>query len=528
MGGIRRELQLKYNIHMHSNEDNARRIAKNTLMLYCQMLFSMVVTLYTSRVVLNTLGVEDYGIYNVVGGFVAMFSLISSSLSSSVSRFLIYELGRGDMNCLKRAFSTSLLIQIALAAIVFVLMETIGIWFLNNKMVIPTERLYAANWVFQGSILSFILGLISVPYNASIIAHERMGAFAYIGILNVILRLLVVLFIAYSSLHFDKLIMYSLLIVLVGVSMQLIYWRYCIKHFEECRFEYTFDKQYWKDMSSFAGWNFIGCTAGVFKDHGINVLLNVFVGPVINAARGIAVTVIGAVSGFANNFMTALTPQITKSYAAGNLNYCHSLVERGSRFSFFILLLIILPAFLEIDFVLTLWLGQYPAHTVNFIRLVFILTMIDVLSNTLITLANATGRIRNYQLVVGGTLLLNFPLSYLSLYMGYSPESTYVIAIIISVVCLLLRLSFLRGMAQLSMSGFLKNVVLKVLVVAIVSSIVPVILHSCLPYGWERFFIVGCSCVICCAFVIYYWGCNREEQYLIVSKLASIKNKFIK
>ena len=509
----------------NTHSENTKRIAKNTLMLYGRMLFSMLVSLYTSRVVLNTLGVEDYGIYNVVGGFVAMFSLISSSLSSSVGRFLTFELGRGDMERLKRTFSTSLLIHVVLAIIIFVLMETIGVWFLNHKMTIPVERLYAANWVFQASILSFMLGLLSVPYNASIVSHERMSAFAYIGILDVILRLLIVLFIAYSSWHFDRLIVYALLLVAVGILMQSIYWRYCRKHFEECRFKLSFDKEYWKEMSSFACWNFIGCTAGLLKAQGVNILLNLFVGPILNAARGIAMTVNGAVAGFAGNFMTALNPQITKSYAAGDLNYCHSLVERGSRFSFFIMLIVALPVFLEAEYVLALWLKQYPPHTVNFVRLVLILTMVDILSNTLITLANATGKIRNYQLGVGLVLLMNFPLSYLCLYLGCPPESTLLVAIGVAVACMILRLAFLRKMAQLSMVTFIKNVCAKVLIVAMVASIVPVFLHSILSSGWERLIVVGGFSVISCLLVIFYLGCSHSERQLILSKVIDFKQR---
>lgn len=512
----------------NTHSENTKRIAKNTMMLYMRMLFSMVVSLYTSRVVLNTLGVEDYGICNVVGGLVAMFSLISSSLSSSVSRFLTFELGRGDMERLKRTFSTSLLIHIVLAIIILVLMETIGVWFLNNKMTIPAERLYAANWVFQASIVSFMLGLLSVPYNASIVSHERMSAFAYIGIFDVILRLLIVLFIAYSSWHFDRLIVYALLLVAVGIMMQSIYWKYCRKNFEECRFKLSFDKQYWKEMSAFAGWNFIGCTAALLKDQGVNVLLNLFVGPVLNAARGIATTVNGAVVGFAGNFMAALNPQITKSYASGDLNYCHSLIERGSRFSFYIMFVIALPMFLEADYVLTLWLNKYPTHTINFVRLVLLLTMIDILSNTLITIANATGKIRNYQLAVGGMLLMNFPLSYLCLYLGYPPEATLIVAIGVALSCLVLRLCFLRKMARLSMSSFLRNVCAKILVVVVIASIIPTMLHYHISYGWERFVLVSIVSVVNSVSIIYYLGCTKSERELILSQIAVFKQKLLR
>lgn len=505
---------------MVSHAENTKRIAKNTLMLYVRLMFGMVVALYTSRVVLNTLGVVDYGIYNVVGGFVAMFSMISGSLSGSVSRFLTFELGRGDMERLKITFATSLLIHVALAFIVLILAETLGLWFLNHQLTIPADRLYAANWVFQASVISFMFSLFCVPFNASITSHERMTAFAYIGILDTVLKLLIVLFIAYSPFHFDRLIVYALLLVVVSVSLQGVYLWYCRKHFEECRFRFRFNKKCWKEMSAFAGWNFIGCSAALLKDQGVNILLNLFVGPILNAARGIAGSVNGAVSAFAGNFMTALNPQITKSYAAGDKGYTFSLVERGSRFSFYILWVLALPILFETDFILTLWLKQYPEHTVNFVRLILILTLCDILSNTLITLQNATGRIRNYQLAVGGFLMLNFPLSYVCLAAGLSPESTYVVAIAVSLGCLFLRLIFLRRMVGMSIVGFLRRVVLNVIVVSVTAIVVPLLLQQIFTTnGWGHFVVMVVACVLCSMLSICVLGCTQSERQFIFQKL---------
>ena len=515
------------NVIMDSHAENTRRIAKNTLMLYIRMLFGMAVSLYTSRVVLDALGTEDYGIYNVVGGFVVMFSLISGSLSSSVSRFLTFELGRGDMKRLKDAFSTSLLIHVILACVVFIAAESIGLWFINNQMNIPSERLYAANWVFQASVVGFMFSLISVPYNASIISHEKMGAFAYIGILDVVLRLLVVLFVAYWVSEYDKLITYSLLLLFVGILLQCIYLWYCRKHFEECCLYLYFNKQYWKEMSAFAGWNFIGCTAGLLKDQGVNILLNIFIGPIINAARGIAGSV-NAVTAFASNFMTALNPQIIKSYASGDKVYSFSLVERGSRFSFFILLVLAMPILFETEFILTIWLKQYPDHTANFVRLMLILALCDVLSNTLITLLNATGKIRNYQLAVGGMLMMNFPLSYLCLSLRLPPESTLMVAVFISICCMFLRLMFLQKMVGLSVIEYLKRVYLKVVAVVICASIIPMLVMTMMPSdGWLRFIVVCTACVVCTAFTIYVIGCTESEKNFISQKLLILKNKYL-
>ena len=488
------------------NAQKTKRIAKNTLLLYVRMLFGMLVSLYTSRVVLQALGVEDYGIYNVVGGFVAMFSMVSSSLSSSVSRFLTFELGRGNADRLKKVFSTSLSIHILLAFIIVVLAETVGVWFLNTQMTIPEDRLVAANWVFHASVVSFIFGLLNVPYNATIVAHEQMDIFAYIGVGDILLRLLIVLYIAYAPWVDDRLITYALLLVAVGVSIQ------GRVHFYQSIF---------REMGAFAFWNFIGCTAGLLKEQGVNILLNIFIGPVVNAARGIAVSVNTAITSFSGNFMTALNPQITKSYAAGDYDYMNSLVERGSRFSFYIMLVFILPVMLETEFILQIWLGSYPEYTVSFVRLVLIVSIIDVLSGTLINLQSSTGRIRNYQLAVGGMLMMNFPLSYLCLKLSFSPVSVYVVAIVVALFCLILRLLFLQRMVEkFSMTVFLQNVSFNVFEVLLCASMIPLTVYWLMPEGWARLLVLvplSMACVLCS---IFWIGCSASERSFIFGKLA--------
>lgn len=454
-----------------------------------------------------------------------MFSMISNSLSSSVSRFLTFELGKGNLEGLKRVFSTSLSIHVALVLVIVLLSETLGLWFLNTHMTIPENRLYAANWVFQASVLTFVINLLSVPFSASIVSHERMSAFAYIGILDIMLRLLIVLFIAYSGWNFDRLIIYSLLLVGVVCIMQAIYWNYCTRNFEECKFGLSFDVNYWKEMSSFAGWNFIGCTAGLLKDQGVNILLNLFIGPIINAARGIANTVNNVLASFSGNFMTALNPQITKSYAAGNYDYMFSLVERGSRFSYYILLLFALPMLFETEFVLTLWLKHYPEHTVNFVRLILIVTMCDILSNTLINLQVATGKIRNYQLAVGGVLLMNFPLSYICLKMGFPPESTLIVALIVAVCCLFLRLLFLRKMVGLSMKRYLRKVCGNVLFVTLLAMIIPSFIYTQMSDSIIRFVTICVFTTVCSSIAIYWGGCSMNEREFIKEKILFIRQK---
>jgi len=498
------------------------------MFLYGRMLFAMLVGLYTSRVVLEALGVDNFGIYNVVGGFVAMFSLISSSLTASVSRFLTFELGAGNMTRLKEVFSTSLLIQIGLGVIVIISAETIGLWFVNYKLVIPPERLYAANWVFQASVFSFVLSLISCPYNAIIISHERMNMFAFMGILDTVLRLIIVLFIAYSPWQFDRLIVYSLLLTAVGIGMQFIYFIYCNRRFEESRIRPAFHKRCWKEMSGFAGWNAIGCTAGLLKDQGVNILLNLFFGPVVNAARGLSSTVNGAVTSFAGNFLTAVNPQITKSYAAADLDYTYSLVERGSRFGYYIIMIMALPLILETPYVLTLWLGQYPVETIVFTRLVLVLSLVEILSNTLIILQSATGKIRSYQIAVGSLLLMNFPLSWLVLKAGAPAYGVYIIAICVGIGCLLLRLWFLQTMTGMPMKRYMKYVVLNVALTNVAAACLPLAAYMIIPHGFIRLTVVCITSVVSGVICTLYIGCTRSERGFILNKLRAISLRTVR
>lgn len=511
---------------MLSQSENTKRIAKNTMMLYARMLLSMVVSLYTSRVILQALGVQDYGIYNVVGGLVAMFAIVSSSLSSAASRFLTFEMGKGDLQGLKTVFTTSVYIHVALAVVVLALMEWVGLWFLNSRMTIPDARMEAANWVFQASVFSFAINLTSVPYNACIVAHERMSAFAYIGMLDIGLRLAAVVCVAHLSWFADRLVAYAFLLLGVCVVIRVISVVYCRRCFVECRLDRKIDVACCKKMGAFAGWNFIGCSAALLRDHGVNLLLNIFAGPILNAARGIAMTVNSAVCSLAGNFMMALNPQITKSYASGERAYMMSLVERGARFSFYILLMFTLPVLMETDFILTLWLRDYPAHTANFVRLVLLLSMVDILSSTLIVLQNATGKIRNYQLAVGGAYMLNFPLSYLCLKAGLPPESVFVVAISVALCSLMLRLMFLRRGVGLSVRGYVRNVCVNVAVVSMIALPVPMLCRMGAQDGWLRFALVGVTSVICSCVSIIILGCSHSERRFIVQRAAIVLNRF--
>jgi len=499
------------------------RIAKNTLFLYLRMLLIMAVTLYTSRVVLEVLGVEDFGIYMAVGGFVAMFSVISNSLSASISRFLTFELGRGDKDKVKRIFSTAVLIQCLIGGIIFLLTETFGGWFLNTQMTIPEDRLVAANWVFHFSLLTFVVNLISVPYNACIIAHERMSAFAYIGFVDAIGRLVVTFMI--SSIAFDHLILYAILMCFVALFVRFLYRWYCKRHFEECYFQWVLDRSLLGDMFGFAGWNFIGASSSVLRDQGINVLLNVFCGPTVNAARGIAMQVSTAITSFSSNFQAALNPQITKSYAAGDLEYVKNLIFKGARLSFYLLLLVSLPILIETKTILSLWLNVVPIHSVLFVRLIILYVMTESVSCTMITLMLATGRIRSYQLIVGGGQMMNFPLAYILLKWGYAPEFTMVGSILISILCLFLRLYMLHNMVGLPIMEFIQKVLLNVIGVCLLALLLPLCLSNCMGESWFRFLLNCVVCVFSTILVIYYVGCSRDERLLILLKFRQFVNK---
>lgn len=507
-------------IEANEYTDNNKRIAKNTIALYFRMIITMMITLYTSRVIINALGVEDYGIYDAVGGFVAMFAVISNSLSAAISRFITFEQGKGNKERIRKIFSTSVVIQIIIASILIFLSVTIGFWFLNTQMVIPKDRLIAANYVFALSVLTFVVNLISVPYNASIIAHEQMKAFAYIGILEAIGKLTIAFLISVSP--FDYLIFYAILMCSLSLIIRFVYGWYCKRNFEECHFKFVFDRSLVKEVFGFAGWNFIGAASGVLKEQGVNVLLNVFCGPIMNTARGIAMQVSTAVTQFSNNFIVALNPQITKSYANKNNIYMITLIEKGAKISYFMLFVISLPIIVNTPYILNLWIGVYPEQTVIFVRLMICIALHESISSTLITGMLATGNIKNYQIIVGGIQTMNLPFSYIALRFGCQPETVLIIAFIISIFCLVARIYMLRGMINLNAKRFVVNVYVKILMVTIISVIPPVALYLHYNEGFVALILNSAVCVISSIFCVYIIGCSKEERAFINGKLKQI------
>lgn len=500
-----------------SIEENNQRIAKNTLLLYFRMLLTMIVSLYTVRVVLNTLGVIDYGIYNVVGGIVVMFSFLSNTMASASQRFFAFELGRNDILQLKRTFSMTLFIYAIIIVIILLLSETIGLWFLNNKLIIPEERMNAANWIYQFAILSFVVTILRTPYNASIIAHENMKFFAYISIVEVTLKLLIVYMLVLFS--FDKLKLYSVLMFCTVFFIFLVYRIFCKKKYQECVFEYFWDKRLFKELLSYSGWNLFGSLAGILNNQGINLLLNIFFGPIVNAARAIAYQVGSAVNQFVFSFFNAVRPQITKYYAKGETENMMNLVFQSAKISFFLLFVITMPILLECNFVLSFWLNEIPEYVVLFTRLIIINALIDSLSYPLQTAAQSTGKIKLYQFVVGGTLLFNLPISYLFLRIGYPPQVTVIVGICISIICLGLRLILLKRLVGFQILRFLKRVVFKVILVTIIAYSIPVILINQITESFNRLVIVFITSLVMSTLSIFIIGVSKSERSKIFDLL---------
>ena len=508
---------------MSEISENNKRIAKNTFVLYIRMFVMMFIGFFTARITLNALGVDDFGINNVVGGLVSMFTLLSGSLSSAAGRFITFALGKGDLEERKRTFATIVNIHIILAVVVVLAIETIGVWFLNHKLNIPPDRMVAAHWVLQCSVVSFALGLLSVPYNSSIIAHERMSAFAYMTIFDAVCKVIVVAAIYYYG--GDKLILFSILSIIPSIITQIIYIWYCKKHFSECVYTFLWDKKLFREMFGFAGWNFIGSTAALMRDQGVNIVINVFTSPAVNAARAVAMRLNGLIGQFTGNFMVSLNPQITKYYAVGDLTRMHKLLFYGTRFSYYLFMFIAIPVIFEVEVIPSVWLGNVPEHAVLFTRLVLVLSLIDIFSSTLITAQNATGNIRNYQLVVGGLYLLNLPFSYLLLKEGFIPEVTLVVAIIIAVVCMIARLCFLRNSINLPVSDYVRKVILNALLVTVVSLVLPGLCYHYIADIFWRFLAVCTASIISSAAAIFFIGCDSQERDLAMNYVLKFYRK---
>lgn len=489
-------------------------------MLYIRMLLTLGVSLYTSRIILNTLGVEDYGIYNVVGGFVTMFGFLNNAMATATQRFLSFEIGKKDFKQLNNVFSMSINIHFVIALLILVLAETVGLWFVNTQLTIPVDRMEAARWVYQFSILAFLVNVVSVPYNAAIIAHERMKVFAWVSIVDVSLKLLIVFMLDWFG--FDKLKFYAVLMFAVALSIRLLYGIYCSRNFSETKFRFFWDQGLFKILMSYAGWNLWGNAAVALYGQGVNVLLNIFFGPVVNAAAGIAYQVRGGINGFVQNFQMAMNPQIIKSYASNDLQYMHQLIFQGAKYSFFLLFALSLPILLETELILKVWLKTVPEYTAVFTRLAIGMALVNSISGPLMTAAQASGKIKLYQGVVGGLLLLILPISYLFFKLGFPPQTTFTISIFVYVIALYARLKIVSPLVNLSIPGYLKDVVLRIIPVVIAAVILPGLFKYFLNEGIVRFLIIGVSGVFSVLGSVYFLGLKPEEKQFMQRKLKQL------
>lgn len=502
-----------------TEQHNNKRIAKNTLLLYFRMLLTMAVGLYTSRVVLNALGIEDYGIYNVVGGVVAMFSLFTGSLAAAISRFMTFALGKKDFSLQQKVFSTSVNIQICLSIFIVLVGELVGPYLLTNFLNIPSARLNAAIWVFHFSIAVFAINLISVPYNASIVAHERMAAFAYISVVEVSLKLLVALFLSITV--DDKLVFYALLLSVVALVIRAIYGIYCRCNFPECRYHFCFEKKLLREMSGFAGWNLFGTGAYLFNTQGINLVTNIFFGVGVNAARGVANQVEAIVKQFVTNFTTAINPQITKSYAEGNFDYMYGLVCRGAKFSYFLMLFFVVPFMFETETIMSLWLKNYPPEAPLFLRLSMIGTLFDLLGNSTANAAWATGNVKRYYIIIGGVGCLVFPISWICFSLGMPAYVSYIAFAIVYCIVMMLKVYIIRDLISFPVKKFYVDVILRIIPVTISSFALPMVLYVSLEQSLLKSFVIILVSFISTFLSASLLGLTREERNGVISKVLS-------
>lgn len=495
---------------------DAKRIAKNTLMLYVRLLFSLVVSLYASRVVLQVLGVTDFGIFNVVGGVVAMLSMVTGSMSSAIIRFMTFELGKGDKERLRDVFSTSVTIQIILSAIVLLLAESVGLWFIKTQLNIPAERMDAALGVFQFSVFSFVATLVVLPYPAAMVSHERLGIFAVINICENVLRLLIIIML--SHLTCDRLVAYAGLLFGAVALGQMAYWWYCSQQFEECNFRLRVDKSILREMFGFAGWNSLGFATGLCNRQGPTILMNIYYSLDANAARGLAMQVQSACTQLVDNFMSAVRPQITKSFAANDLNGMHRLMCSATKLSALLMLMTSLPLIIETEYILNLWLGAVPEHTVTFVRLTLICLFADtVFSDAFQTAVMATGKIRRYQIVTSAIGLLVFPLTWIAYSMGAPVDTTYFIYIVIYTILIGVRLWFAKSCeVGFPIRMMLRDVVLRFGLVAVVAAGLTVIVTNILAEGTSlRFVTCAVSGVVVTCILSLLFGMNTEEKGMV-------------
>ena len=498
---------------MTDTSQNNKRIAKNTLMLYFRMFVMLAVGLYTSRVVLHVLGASDYGIYNIIGGVVVLFSFLNNSLVSATQRFLNFNLGKNDLNAVHRVFCMSMSAFLILSLVFLILAETIGLWFVNTQLNIPVNRHNAALWVYQFSILTFIVNLLRIPYNATIIAYERMDFYAYVSLIEVVLKLVVVYLLYITS--YDKLILYALLYTLIPLLMNYIYKVYCNHNFVTTRYKRLWDKDIFRSLFSFSGWSLFGSLANMSAQQGINILLNIFYGVTVNAAVGIANQVTTNVYQFISNFQTAFQPQIVKTYAANEKKAFYSLIFRSAKFSYFMMFLLALPIILTTQDILNIWLVKVPEYTTIFCQLILGYLIIECVSAPLWMAVHATGNIKKYQILMAICIFMNFPLTYLVFKFGMPVYSAWIIRIIVNVITFVVRCLYLKKYIGFPILSFLNKVIKPIFLVSLISIPIPYIISISLISGIKNIIVVTIISILISIFFIYILGLNINEKKFI-------------
>lgn len=505
-----------------SHTADNKRIAKNTVALYARSLIILAISLYTSRAVLAALGFVDYGIYSVVGSVIVMFQMFSATFVGSTQRFLNFSLGQGDSQKAQKVFSVAINIHIVLAFFLLVLLETLGLWFLNTKLNIPEERYFAANVVYHLSVITFVVQLFSVPFEASVVANEKMHIFAYVSIYQAVVKLGIALFITRTS--FDKLILYGFLMMLVSVTVIAFYYFYCTKKHNECKYVKVRDNALYKEIISISGWNFLGSSATILTVSGMGVVINFFTNVVVNTAKGIASQVEGVVNQLVDSFMTSIRPQITKSFAADDNSYLLSLISRGTRFSFYLMCALCLPILFSTEFILFLWLKDIPQYTVPFVQFTLVYIMIKPFSNILDGVLLATGKIKQSQIRLSVLQLLNLPLSCIILYLGLAPYLIYLSYIVISYMSLAVRLHYSIKNSKLTFSFYSKNIISKIIIVLLLSVLVPLIILYLINITNSTVLFLFKSLIveITLFMAVFFFGIEDGERLFFINV---IKNK---
>lgn len=511
---------------MTAHRESNKKIAKNSLLLYCRMTFVMILGIYSSRFLINGLGIENYGIYILIGGVVSFFAVFNAAMMSATQRFLNYGIGRNDAEHVTKVFHTSFVIHLRIALFIFIIVEICGLWLLYNKLIIPENKMFSAFVVFQATTISLIVNIISLPFNALLISHENISIFALLQTIQSVINFCIAVAINYCE--GNVLVQYAIAVAILQISIGGAYVAYCRRHYVESTGKFKKDSQLFKEMTRFAGWCMVGCTSGILSTQGIGILLGMFFMPFVNAARGIALTVQSAVNQIWSNVQTAIMPQVIQSYSCGDFTYFYKLINSSSKFFALLLLLVVIPIDIKTEYIINLWLGEVPEYSVVFVRLLTLASLIEAISAPLMRASDACGDIKKYHLVVGGILMLIFPIAYIALKLGGHPPSVFIIYVIIAFFALIARLIILREKISLSTTGFIVKVLIPVFLVTLISGIISLFFSSYFPDTFIGLVLFCFASLGINLLVILAIGLSSHERQLIYFKIKSLRKPVTK